>query len=104
MYSGDKSKVLGSYGYIEISKAVLKTVTMDEFIEFVQNVVKTSSGLNWITIMCEDGTGIGFTGCDIYCPTYGKIDEDGALLEGYKNIIWDEASGTYTVEDFQDGL
>lgn len=100
-YSGDKSKILGSYGCISIEKDVLKTVTMDEFIEFAQNVVETATGLNWISIMCEDGTGIVFAGCETYCPMYGKIDEDGAILEGYKNIIWDDTSGTYTIQDIE---
>lgn len=98
VYSGDKSNILGSYSYVSIPKDVLKSITVDEFIEFAQEKVEPSMD-NWVSIICEDGTGITFSGCDIQCPTYGRVDTDGSLLEGYVNIIWDNEKSTYTYEN-----
>lgn len=96
VYSGDKSQTLGSYGYISITKESLKSVTEEEFEEFAQEKVKDNPWYNWISIICEDGTGITFSGCNIYYPTYGKLDTDGSILEGYGDIIWDFENETYS--------
>ena len=96
VYSGDKSKVLGSYGYINISKAVLKNITEEQFEEFAQEKVKDNPWYNWVSIICEDGTGICFSGSDIYYPSYGKLDTDGAITDGYGDITWDFDANSYT--------
>lgn len=96
VYSGDKSKVLGSYGYISISKEVLKSITEEEFVEFAQEKVDNNPWYNWVSIICEDGTGICFSGCDIYYPSYGKLDTDGAITDGYGDITWDFNTNSYS--------
>lgn len=93
--SGDNSKTLGTYAYISISKAILKAVTLEQFTEFAQTVVD-NSGYNWFSIICEDGTGICFSGSDIYYPSYGKLDTDGAITDGYGDITWDFDTNSYT--------
>lgn len=93
--SGDNSKTLGTYAYISISKAILKAVTLEQFTEFAQTVVD-NSGYNWFSIICEDGTGICFSGSDIYYPSYGKLDTDGAITDGYGDITWDFNTNSYT--------
>ena len=93
--SGDNSKTLGTYAYISISKAILKAVTLEQFTEFAQTVVD-NSGYNWFSIICEDGTGICFSGSDIYYPSYGKLDTDGAITDGYGDITWDFDANSYT--------
>ena len=93
--SGDNSKVLGTYAYISISKDILKSVTLEQFTEFAQTVVD-NSGYNWFSIICEDGTGICFSSCDIYYPSYGKLDTDGAITDGYGDITWDFDTNSYT--------
>lgn len=93
--SGDNSKTLGTYAYINISKSILKAVTMDQFTEFAQAIVD-NSGYNWVSIICEDGTGICFSGSDIYYPSYGKLDADGAITDGYGDITWDFDTNTYS--------
>lgn len=93
--SGDNSKTLGTYAYINIAKDVLKTVTLEQFTEFAQTVVD-NSGYNWFSIICEDGTGICFSSCDIYYPSYGKLDTDGAITDGYGDITWDFGTNSYT--------
>lgn len=92
--SGDNSKTLGTYAYISISKAILKAVTLEQFTEFAQTVVD-NSGYNWFSIICEDGTGICFSGSDIYYPSYGKLDTDGAITDGYGDITWDFDTNSY---------
>ena len=93
--SGDNSKTLGTYAYISITKDILKTVTLEQFTEFAQTVVD-NSGYNWFSIICEDGTGICFSGSDIYYPSYGKLDTDGAITDGYGDITWDFDTSSYT--------
>ena len=93
--SGDNSKTLGTYAYISISKDILKSVTLEQFTEFAQTVVD-NSGYNWFSIICEDGTGICFSGSDIYYPSYGKLDTDGAITDGYGDITWDFDTNSYT--------
>lgn len=92
--SGDNSKTLGTYAYISIAKDILKTVTLEQFTEFAQTVVD-NSGYNWFSIICEDGTGICFSGSDIYYPSYGKLDTDGAITDGYGDITWDFDTNSY---------
>ena len=96
IYSGDRSKILGKYGYISIPKETLRTVTAEEFIEFAQQQATYSSVYNWVSIICDDGTGILFSGCDMYYPTYGKLDSDGSILETYGDIIWDFNTESYS--------
>ena len=93
--SGDNSKTLGTYAYISIAKDILKTVTLEQFTEFAQTVVD-NSGYNWFSIICEDGTGICFSGSDIYYPSYGKLDTDGAITDGYGDITWDFNTNSYS--------
>lgn len=100
VYSGDKSKILGSRGYIFISKDILEKITSDQLMEFAQKRVQ-DSGYNWFSIICEDGTGICFSACDIYYPSYGKLDSDGAITEGYGDITWDFDANTYTYTERQ---
>ena len=96
IYSGDRSKILGKYGYISISKKTLQTVTAEEFIEFAQQQATYSSFYNWVSIICDDGTGILFSGCNMYYPTYGKLDSDGSIIETYGDIIWDFNTESYS--------
>ena len=59
--NGAGTEKIGEWAEVNISKEVLKTVTNDQFTEFCTNVVD-NSGYNWFTIMCDDGTGIVFSG------------------------------------------
>ena len=93
--SGDNSRVLGTYAYINLPKNVLKTISEKQFTEFAQKVVN-GSGYNWVSIICEDGTGICFSGSDIYYPTYGKLDTDGAITDGYGDITWNFGTNSYS--------
>lgn len=96
IYSGDNSKIIGSYGYINLTKSELKSITQDDFIEFAAQKVDGNHLYNWISLICEDGTGITFAGCNIYTPIYGKQDSDGSILEEYGNISWDFDSEEYS--------
>jgi len=91
--SGD---VIGQRAYISILKSELVDLTAENFAEFAETVVK-DSGYNWFTIKCDDGTGIVFPGSMYYVGDYGKLDDDGAILESYGTITLDE-SGSYTYE------
>lgn len=87
--SGD---VIGQRAYISILKSKLEEVTEASYKEFVETVVK-DSGYNWFTIKCDDGTGIVFPGSMYYVGDYGKLDDEGAILESYGTITLDENGG-----------
>lgn len=91
--SGD---VIGEYAYIRIMKKQLEGITEENYKEFAESVVK-DSGYNWVSILCDDGTGICFPGSMYYVADYGKQDADGSILESYGTITLNE-SGGYTYD------
>lgn len=82
--NGFRTEQIGERGYIQITKADLKKITNEQMVEFAEERVK-DSGFNWVSIVCGDGTGICFTGSDITVPSYGEIDDEGAILKAIKN-------------------
>lgn len=91
--SGSGSSI-GEYGYVEISKETLKSTSQEDFKKFVDNHV-SNSGLNYVSIICDDGIGICFAGSNAQFADYGQLDEDGALLKSYGTILFG-GNGTYT--------
>lgn len=74
------------YGYINISKNDLLNITEDDFKEFANTIVANNTECDWITIICDDGTGVHFTGNDTTFITYGKMFEYGSGLLGNTEI------------------
>lgn len=72
-------------GYIQITKAALNAVTQAQFVEFVLSRVE-NSGFDWITIFCDDGTGIVFQNSDIQHPQYGQVDDIGRITQPIAQI------------------
>lgn len=91
-------KIGGQYAYIEISKSVLKNITEEQFAEFCQKKV-ADSGYNWVSIICDDGTGICFSGSLSTMATYGEVDSDGAILNGYGDISYVDENGNIVAEN-----
>lgn len=89
--SGTGEKI-GEYAYIRIMKSQLEEITEENYKEFAETVVK-DSGYNWVSIVCDDGTGICFPGSMYYAAQYGKQDSDGGILEQYGTITLDENGG-----------
>lgn len=86
---GTKSKKLGEWAEIQISKAILEEITQEQFSEFCNDIVN-ESGYNWFTISCEDGTGIQFAGSIPYVSTYGSLDNEGCIAESMGTIMVQE--------------
>lgn len=92
--SGD---VLGQYAYIRITADQLEEMTPDNLKEFADSVVD-GSGYNWVSIVTTSGTGICFSGSDISSAMYGKLDEDGSVLEA--SGFWTrDADGNYSYSE-----
>lgn len=94
--SGD---VIGQYAYISIIKSKLKEVTEDNFIEFVETVVKNDEykDFNYILIKCDDGTGILFSEKNALINQYGELNDDD-MIEKTIGYINQGADGSYTYE------
>lgn len=78
--SGDGSEKIGQRGYIITAKDMLKKASQSDFKEFVSKRVK-DSGLNWVSIRCDDGTGICFEGSVAEMATYGEMAKDGTITK-----------------------
>ena len=87
--NGTKSEKLGEWAEIQISKAVLEEITQEQFSEFCNDIVN-ESGYSWLTISCEDGTGIQFAGSIPYVSTYGSLDNEGCIAESMGTIMVQE--------------
>ena len=90
--SGD---ILGQRGYINLSKSDLKTITNEQLVDFANEKV-AGSGLNWVAIICEDGTGICFSGSIKEIASYGKLDSEGALLSAEGDLMLKNGIYEYT--------
>ena len=72
--NGFGTEKIGEWGYIEISKTDMSTVTGEQLTEFCQNKCD-GSGLNWIGIVLDDGSGLHITpGAWFVQIDYGMID------------------------------
>jgi len=96
--NGFKTEKVGERAYIEVSKDALKSVTPEEFLEFTKSKVD-GSGYNWWSIVCDDGTGIVFTGSMSLLSEYGKLDSDGRIEELKGNITALSDKGTVEYEE-----
>ena len=79
--NGSGTGALGYRGYIKISKEILKEVTVEEYYEFCKEHVKDRVKYLWVSIICDDGTGIQFAGTQYTIATYGTIDYEGVIIE-----------------------
>lgn len=95
--NGFGTEKIGERAYIEIKKAELEQITQEDFTEFANDVVK-GSGYNYVTIICEDSTGVMFPGAEIIIVSYGMVADDGMLEETIGDIMLQE-DGTYTYEE-----
>lgn len=92
--SGMGNNTIGKRGFINISKADLKNITNEQFTQFANEKV-ADSGLNWVSIICEDGTGICFAGSMSYIADYGTLDEDGGITKQIGVIMLEESGYSY---------
>lgn len=87
VYNGFKTEVIGKRAYIIVTKAVLSSVTSEQFTEFTESSVG-DSGCDWFSVICDDGTGLCFAGSYSAFAEYGKIDSEGVITEvvGYVSL------------------
>ena len=85
---------IGRRAYINISKETLKTVTNEQYADFVKKRVE-NSGNNWVSIICNDGTGICFVGSMGYVADYGELDSEGAVTSTIGTIMLTENGYEY---------
>lgn len=86
------------YALLSINKSDLKKITEEEFREFMDKRVADQL-YNWITIICEDGTGILCSPSSIRSAAYGYVDFDGAITEGIGTIFREFEDDRYSYTD-----
>lgn len=89
--------VIGERGYIEVSKDVLKSASQDDFKKFVASHVK-DSGLNYVSIICDDGTGICFVASMSVFADFGQISADGSIIKSSGTILLN-SDGSYSYKE-----
>ena len=106
--NGFGTEKIGEWGYIEISKSDMASVTGEQLTEFCQNKCD-GSGLNWVGIVFDDGSSLHITpGTWFVQIDYGTIDietatfsdkvgavmpetwSDGNTPTGYKYVSFEE--------------
>lgn len=95
--NGTKTEVIGTWAEIVVAKELLQATTMEEFVEFCNEVVE-DSGYNWVTISCDDGTGIQFQGAMTMVATYGTLDNEGCIVDAIGTIMIQD-DGTYSYSE-----
>lgn len=89
-----------NYACITLSKDEIKSITEEDYKEFLEIVQEyAEKEYNWFSILFGDGTGITFPGCMTYVANYGKVDDEGALLEYIGVIMLDGEHYIYSEEE-----
>lgn len=92
--NGFGTEKIGEWGYIEISKTDMATVTGEQLTEFCQNKYD-GKGLNWVGIIFEDGTGLRVGPGWKAQIDYGQIDVE--------TVTFSDTVGTITPETWENG-
>lgn len=92
--NGFKTEVIGTRAYINITKNELNQITIEDFVEFIEQRVD-GSGHNWVSIICNDGTGIVFAGSQVSNATYGEIDNEGCINKEIGYIVLEDGKYVY---------
>ncbi|MEA5041402.1 MAG: hypothetical protein VB053_02560 [Oscillibacter ruminantium] len=91
-------EVAGQYAYISITKKQLQKITDYNFKEFAESRVE-NSGYNWVSIVCDDGTGICFAGSSTLTASYGKLNDKKTVEEVISTITLND-DGNYALPSF----
>lgn len=88
--NGLGTEKIGEWGYIQIAKSDMANMTGNQLTEFCQNKCD-NSGLNWIGIIFEDGTGLHITpGSWFVQMDYGTIDVETATFSDKVGAVMPE--------------
>ena len=88
--------VIGQRAYIEVTSGEMTSLTLEQFQEFANTVVKNFDG-NYFSIIATDSQkAIFFPASDITIIQYGNVNDNGMLDEvtGYI-LLQDDGSYTY---------
>lgn len=95
--NGTGDTVIGQCAYIRPSAKEFEEMTAEHLREFAEKRVE-GSGYNWVSIIVTGGNGICFPGSDTSFAEYGKLDEDGSLLESVGTWIR-QSDGSYSYSE-----
>lgn len=94
--NGSETDVIGQRAYIEVSKDELKDMDEEQYSELCSYVETLDN--NWFSVVCDDRTGLVFTGCSSAIVTYGQLDDSGRIETSIGDIVKNGESFSYTEE------
>lgn len=89
--------VIGQRAYIEVTNDEMTSLTLDQFQEFANTVVKNYDGNYFSIIATDSGKAIFFPGSDITIIQYGIVDDHG-MLDDVIGYILLQDDGSYIYE------
>ena len=98
--AGAGVNILGARLELKISKRAFSKCTYDDIKAFYQELERVC-GVNYATIVFNDGTGLFFVNCLTACPEYGRVDRDGCI-DGLALGYVKDMGSYFTLTDDQD--
>lgn len=92
--------VVGVRLELKIRKAVFSKKSYEDIKVFMAELERVQ-GINYATLVFEDGTGIFFVNCMTCCPEYGKVDKDGCI-DGFPVGFVQDTGSYFVLADDQD--
>ncbi len=92
--NGSESDIIGQRAYIEMPKSDLESLSEDQYSELCSYV--ETLDYNWFSVICDDNTGLVFTGCATTIVTYGQLDDLGRVDSTLGDIVKSGDSFSYS--------
>lgn len=85
-------KEVGRYAFIRVMKSQLQEITVENYKEFVAARVD-GANYDYVTIVCDDSTGICFAGCSTISADYGTLADNKTVSDVLGTITLVDGGG-----------
>lgn len=98
VWNGTKTEVIGEYGFVSLPDVSFDDLESQQILDFALEYVQ-DSGLNWVSVFLDDGTGICFIGSSIINCVYGDMDSDGSVTKTKITLLYGDDGYSYIPAD-----
>jgi hypothetical protein len=95
--NGTGDKRIGTRAYIKLSTKDLSEATLEQITAFYKSF--KDKKYNWVSVICEDGSGLIFSGNTGMASYTNSLDDDGSHSSGdtSKVIFYDDVKDTFVI-------